>query len=365
MLWQIFSVADASGREMLPILSQVLQHLWIQSPDSFFWTTTPPEPVVQLSSPIGVEARQGLVEARQRLVEARQRLILALRDALYRQCFARPFIALQASLRAGIPVCVESDDVSSNLAHQLSAANCGRTTWQTGWCVQRVDRGGSIVAVKGDVQRRVQVGDYAMTFSEELLPRVGGAVMLCRRKESLTLQAGVYYAFGDALPELDQAGEVLRLYFHASQAAVVPVFETITKDLNTWRVPFTLKTMMRSQDCDRTDATVLYLPKRCYPRFVDLIHQRSALLSAQLKPEVPLFTKPLCSGIGLAESPVTPESFGLHRCRLLAEAIVMAWTNGRQDEAARLQATEQRFVAEGLSLNQPYLNPGSEDIYFL
>ena len=53
----------------------------------------------------------------------------------------------------------------------------------------------------------------------------------------------------------------------------------------------------------------------------------------------------------------------MHRCRLIAEGIVNAWTEGQQGIEARLHATERRFMSEGLSLALPYLNPGSEDIY--
>jgi hypothetical protein len=119
--------------------------------------------------------------------------------------------------------------------------------------------------------------------------------------------------------------------------------------------------MIGARDGDRRDATVLYLPGRFFEKCATPIGS----LARELKADVPLFTKLLSRGIGLAESPSTGESFGMHRCRLIAEAIIESRRQGRDDVEARLMAAEDRFAAEGLSLARPYLNPGSEDIYKL
>ncbi len=47
----------------------------------------------------------------------------------------------------------------------------------------------------------------------------------------------------------------------------------------------------------------------------------------------------------------------MHRCRLLADAIVRAHERGAGQ--ARLEDVEARFGEEGISLDRPYLNPGS------
>ena len=63
-----------------------------------------------------------------------------------------------------------------------------------------------------------------------------------------------------------------------------------------------------------------------------------AHVEAQLRSEVPAFTKSLALGLGLAESPAN-ESFGLHRCRLIADGLVRSRTEGRTDTAAALTAS--------------------------
>jgi len=78
---------------------------------------------------------------------------------------------------------------------------------------------------------------------------------------------------------------------------------------------------------------------------------------------VPLFTRRLRAGIGVAEDPGNGESFGMHRCRLAADAIVAAWWQGRADPEARFEAVEARFRLYGLTLDRPYLAPGSVDFF--
>jgi uncharacterized protein with GYD domain len=57
------------------------------------------------------------------------------------------------------------------------------------------------------------------------------------------------------------------------------------------------------------------------------------------------------------------ESFGTSRCRLLAEAIWTAFTQGVHEERARLEIVARHFEKSGISLEAPYLNPGSQDRY--
>jgi hypothetical protein len=106
---------------------------------------------------------------------------------------------------------------------------------------------------------------------------------------------------------------------------------------------------------------VLYVGGRYFPitaRLVEIV--RTAV---PLENSVPLFTKRLWPGIGVAADPGNGESFGTHRCRLTAEAIVQAWREGRQDVAARFASVAARFHATGLDPARPWLGPGSVDLF--
>jgi hypothetical protein len=279
--------------------------------------------------------------------------VTGLRDLLYCRAFSRsPGAAVDRRLPA-VP----------GLVHRLSAANHGRDAWLPGWRLEEVGPGGRAVLGQGGSRCAVEAGDYTLTFSEDLPPRTGCAATLRHRRESLTLQTGVYYAFGDTLAAADDQGLALRVYFHAAQESAVPLFEVLTAGLNDRRVPFTLKSMLRPEDADRSDSTLLYLPPRRFPAFADLLRRDYALFRAVPAPGVPLCTKPLAPGIGLAESPVTGESFGMHRCRLIAEGLVEARSAGHEDEESRWRSVERRFAADGLSAAALHLNPGGVDVY--
>jgi hypothetical protein len=75
-----------------------------------------------------------------------------------------------------------------------------------------------------------------------------------------------------------------------------------------------------------------------------------------------LFTRALRPGVGLAEEPNTGESFGMNRCRLVAEGIADAWRRGDQSLPGREAAIAARFTAAGCDLSRPHLSPDSADL---
>jgi hypothetical protein len=135
----------------------------------------------------------------------------------------------------------------------------------------------------------------------------------------------------------------------------------VTRALNRFQVPFQMKTPMAVGLYGRTDASVLYVAQRHFMLVARLIEIMRA--SVPLAPSVPLFSKMLWPGIGVAADPGNGESFGLHRCRLTAEGIVQAWREGVQDTRSRLMGVAARFSSAGLDLGRPWLGPGTIDLF--
>jgi len=90
-----------------------------------------------------------------------------------------------------------------------------------------------------------------------------------------------------------------------------------------------------------------------------------SLVTPHVKPEIPAFTLRLAAGLGLAEDPGSGDSFGMNRCKILAEGIVGAHQAGAKSVENRLRLVETRFAQERISLDKPFLNPGSQAIYNL
>ena len=270
----------------------------------------------------------------------------SLRDALYRCAFARDL--------SDRPSCGGSIS-ETELTQLLSSANRSRDRWESGWRIERVEQTGSIVAERGGLRRTASPGNYSLTFTEDLPPQPGMAATLYFARESLTLQAGVYYAFGEVIPKQDDEVRPLRIYFSAPEEVLPELYSILTGQLNRSEIPFTLKTLLAQFERDRCDATVLYISRCIWSGVEALIKVLPGSLLTRLRPRTPFFTFRLAPGIGMAESPFGGESFGMHRCRLLAESILEARRAGHEDATSRLQVLTDKFRAAGIDLAQPHL----------
>ncbi len=236
----------------------------------------------------------------------------------------------------------------------LSAANHGRGTWQQGWMVVKRSSGdiwarrdGMTVRIPSERRR-----DDSETTLAVLLP-----------KEYFKQSPGFYLAQGDASLQ-PQSGDVLvRLYWNVTAAGATTLMDSATTRLNTERVPFYFKVLDKPGAYQRNDAAVLYITKRDLERVSPLLKEIYDDVWPHLARGVPALTKRLAPGLGLAEDPRNGESFGLHRCRLLAEAFVDAAIREIDEPPSLIQVIEHRFSAEGLDLASPHLNPGSRDNY--
>ena len=86
-------------------------------------------------------------------------------------------------------------------------------------------------------------------------------------------------------------------------------------------------------------------------------------VATELHPSVPLFSKPLASGLGVAEEPDNGESFGQQRCRLVAEALCDAHLAGAHTHDERLRVVREHLARSGVDPDRPYLRSASEDVY--
>lgn len=274
-------------------------------------------------------------------------LPLALTHALYAGAFAH---GLAEERRDANPMS------EAELTRRLSQANRSRDRWLDGWRIAAVETSGAIVATCDGRQRNAKPGEYALTFARDLPPRIGMAAMLFFPRESLTMQAHVYYALGETLPDSDDVSRPVRFYLRVPVDALPELYERLTGELNRQELPFTLKTMLAPRDRDRRDSTVLYAQREHCARVEAMLLALPETLRARFGPGVPLFTRGLGPGMGMAESPGGGESFGMQRSRLVAEGIVDAWEGGAEGGEATMRAVQQRFEAAGLDWRQPYLD---------
>jgi hypothetical protein len=263
---------------------------------------------------------------------------------------------------AQVPTGVHSPPSAAHFVEELSQANCGKGCWEQGWKVTaknshrlRVRRNGlELWALPDDC--RSPLND---PFSE------GATVSVHFPKELRLISPGFYVANSDVEMPRSKSQIVLRFYWNLKAHSAVPLMRALTGELNDVGVPFRFKVASNESSFVRCDSAVLYVAKNDFDvvsRVVRRVYAEIGTKDFNLR--VPALTKTLAPGLGLAEDP-GPQlgSFGTHRCRLLAEGLIQAHRIGRQSLHERLAVVESRFAEDGLSLERPFLNPGSIDVY--
>jgi len=248
---------------------------------------------------------------------------------------------------------------------RLAAANPTTTRWEPGWRVFGLLAGGAVSVNKGEVSMAAQPGQYAFAPGAGRLPAVGDVVELLAPRESLVVQPGMYYAFGDTLGSDYDFAAISRLYFNVPAQNAPWLLRTLGALLNRHQVPYRMKCSVDPAHFGRTDGFVLYVARRFVPVILRLIAPLAGEIERHLQPGTPLFSKPLLRGMGAADDPGTGESFGQSRCRLVAAGAIDAWRAGAAEVDARREAVASRFRRAGLSLDAPHLSAGTTDLYDL
>ncbi|HLX10402.1 MAG TPA: T3SS effector HopA1 family protein [Thermoanaerobaculia bacterium] len=307
-------------------------------------------------SPPGLPAPGGAPAA------AQAPLLGRLSNVLYHHVYSRSF-----SGRLAEPAETSPEDYSFDpeLTARLAAANGSRDRWEHGWQIGQVLPMGQVLAQRGAAQRTVWPGQFLSKDGPGARPRPGSQVSLFYPKESVSLQPGFYYVFGETPEEESHGFGLVRAYWNVDAAGAPRLVRLLSERLNRFHVPFRFKCSVVLSQFERTDVAVIYLVKRFFPVFADLLCDIHPQVRDSLAEAVPLFAKPLAAGVGIAEDPGNGESFGQHRCRILAETLWNCFLNGNQSLSARLSELGRLLGVNGVDARQLHLNAGSLDWYEL
>jgi hypothetical protein len=176
---------------------------------------------------------------------------------------------------------------------------------------------------------------------------------------------GFYYMNGETLTDQFDEYDLLRFYFNIKGEGAILLVEHLSRELNRRQIPFSFKCLNTLAHYNRLDSAVLYIAKRYYRGVIAVLTELPDMISKTLRPQTSLFTKPLLPGISLAEDPGNGESFGMHRCQIMARGVVESWENGSQNHQERLKTINNIFSQQGLNLENSYLKAGSKDIFTL
>jgi HopA1 effector protein family len=302
-------------------------------------------------APVAVAAQPGASPA--------ESLIQALQGLMYGRCYSH---RLDDAVPAA-PVATVGADAEH--VRRLSAANRSRERWDPGWQIYQLAANGQVFVLKGDRQRASTPGEYIAEQMTGLAPAVGSMVTLRVARESQIMQPGFYYMFGEIPTDIWDEHTLIRFYFSCTADRIADLVHQLTGELNRYQVPYRMKALTDPAHYTRTDSMVLYCARRYFAPVAGIITSLGPAATAALKDSVPLFAKPLRQGVGVAEDPGNGQSFGMHRCRLVAEGLLDAWQQGAREPDKRLECVAARFTANRLRLERAYLGPDAVDHFVM
>ena len=326
-------------------IDSALRAAVLHSPTSFSWFG-------QKNAPLSRSVKKALTPR-----TARSYLLVQLQMQLYSDFYRQGFAAPASRDVAGVPAMGRTPFVDA-----LSEANCGQGSWEDGWEVSAI--AGNQLTVRRD-------GLSLLVRREDCLargagaPEVGAPCALRLSSECLNISPGFYMVHSDRPFIVERAQTMVRFYWNLTADGAPRFVAAATRLLNGRDLPFRLKVLKEQAHYTRCDAGVLYIRKRDYEAVAALLPDVYRAIDGRLRPGVPAFTKLLAPGVGLAEDPGQGDSFGQHRCRLLADSMIVAYEQGQKSRNERMQTVAERFAQDGILLDEPFLNAGSIDEYQL
>lgn len=246
---------------------------------------------------------------------------------------------------------------------QLHRNNTGSGYFDNHWRVQQaLDADYWIVSKQGLV---VQIDRHHHLQNANQFIQPGDEVAV--RLPANRLEDGFYVAVGNMGWEALTDFPLLGIYFHVSTEGAIVLMQQLTQHLNTLQIPFTFRVLYTPSNYGRRDAGILHLQQRHYSRIYPILERIYTLTQTYFQSSIPLLTKALAPGVGLAEEPLAArtnrQGFGLNRFQWIANGLLDTWKAGQENPAARLAAIQHQFRQQSLDWQCPYLNPQSKDLY--
>ncbi len=227
--------------------------------------------------------------------------------------------------------------------------------WENGWIAKKISSKGRVIAQRGEEQRLLNLGDYAVPRRPGLVPLPGMELLATGRRESAELQPGFWITFSPAWQDVNPP--LLRIYWNTSPQGGIHLVKLITTLLPQTLV-YSLKLPNDEMGYHRADTVVLYIQSEDFIKSRDLLSQIHQEVASELFPQEVPWSKTVAPGVSLAEDPQSEkESFGSHRCRLIVEGLARIAEHGLAEDTA--QAVEQYMTRLGFDLQRPYCNPNS------
>jgi hypothetical protein len=250
-------------------------------------------------------------------------------DLLYAHWYARPLHP--AAPPPGCP---------PDLVELLRASHAGFRRWEAGWRVEQVGPRGQAVVRRGAEVRLLERSDYSPAERPGLLPEAGDEVSVTSRRDRVDPADGWWRTGGRSWSWIAPPAGLVRLYFNVGLAGLPALVAGLTGLLADEPEPWLLKCATDPAVHARADAAVAYLPPAAVARRASAL---VALAAGHARSGRPPLTLQVAPGLAAAVDPGGDESFGSHRCRLIAEAA-----------SGGVEAVLERFAHDGVDAARPW-----------
>ncbi|MBU7584484.1 MAG: hypothetical protein KAF91_16490 [Nostoc sp. TH1S01] len=285
-------------------------------------------------------------------------------------------IYYNGSLKSSLAANTESDTVALNqnlenntllgvdvaFYDRLHESNQGDGYWYYNWQVVKENLDDTLAVQKDGLTLHIERSRHLLPHNQ--YPSVGKYVAVKMPKN--LVQNGFYMAVANAGTATNR-DRLVRVYFNLTPEGAVAVMNTLTTQLNFLEIPFSFKALYNPSEYERYDSAVFYFDKNDYEAVHSVLERVYAECQSYFQPDVPLFTKFIAPGLAIAEEPnhrfTEQESFGTHRCQIIANGLLDAWEQGNNTPAHRIAAILEQFSLSQVELQRPYLNANSHDIY--
>lgn len=152
--------------------------------------------------------------------------------------------------------------------------------------------------------------------------------------------------------DLPAREDVLRIYLACAPHTALHVVAAVTERAGRWAEPWLLSTRALHQPVPTPDSTILSVPARSLAPLREEVRDLVSDVRPFLASQAPLLTLHVAAGVGIAQGPSDGSSFGLHRCGLVAGAV-LATAAGR-GPADPFRATLSAFNDARVDPRRPY-----------
>ncbi|MCH5049618.1 T3SS effector HopA1 family protein [Pectobacterium aquaticum] len=241
----------------------------------------------------------------------------------------------------------------------LSAANRTQDTPDQNWKIYHSDAQ-SIWTEKNGKLRQAYPNSFIPAIPNSPLV-VNQYIHFLRQKENRHIQQVFYYVHSNQYMEHD--APQVRIYWSIIPEGAAKLVALITEVLNAHNIAFNFKCLNHADLYHRADSAVLYLEKRYFDYTLRVLKPHIPALDKYSLNIHPLFTHPITKGVSFAEDPGNGQSFGMHRCQLIAKGLLNAYEK-QQTHTSSISTSQinqaciiEVFTSKGIAINRLHLNP--------